>query len=127
MLMLLSTGVSHDEMQLWLPSSSPSPSQHDATHWTSHMDHRILTHLHKDVLERGCNRGALSLCCKDSDKSVKVVSTAGDEGKSAREVRSLLHSNFTQPRPHLSLGIHISCVTVRLDINVDRASILAAC
>ena len=76
MLMLSSTGVSHGEMQLWLPSSSLSPSQHDATQWESHTDHCVFTHLHKDVLERGRNRWALSLCCKDSDKSVKIMSTA---------------------------------------------------
>ena len=40
------------------------------------MDHHILTHLHKDILERGRNRGALSQCCKDSDKSVKLMEIA---------------------------------------------------
>ena len=77
------------------------------------MDHRILTHLYKDVLERGYIRGTLSLLRKDSDKSVKVMSAVDeyldiiDESKGTKEVLSLLQSKFTQPRPHLSAGINI--------------------
>ena len=48
-----------------------------------------------------------------------------NESKDTRELLST-HSIF-EPRSHLSLALHSSRVDDRLDVDVDRASILAAC